>query len=269
MAKTRQRKGPAAERPRDPTEAEAAAIAAARARNTARGPRLKLHSDLMPDGRNTIDLTAPHSDKDGWAEQVRDAFGTSSMDFATSELAHLVAVAGSNRKEGAHPKVANAMLAAVQGTEPGDEVEAMLAVQMVATHNLAMNLLLKAKAAEFAEATAAHAGMAVKLMRTFTAQTEALAKLRRGGEQKVTVEHVHVYAGGQAVVGHVTGPGGGQIGNERQPYAITDGATLALPAGAPMLCQDPGGARMPVPSGQGEASVPDARRGKRQRRPKG
>ena len=45
-------------------------------------------------------------------------------------------------------------------------------------------------------------------------QVEALAKLRRGGEQTVRVEHVHVYPGGQAVVGNVThhgrpGVGGG------------------------------------------------------------
>jgi hypothetical protein len=44
--------------------------------------------------------------------------------------------------------------------------------------------------------------------------TDALdgAKLRRGGEQKVTVEHVHVYPGGQAIVGSVThsSPEGGR-----------------------------------------------------------
>src|SRR5262245_57428365 len=35
--------------------------------------------------------------------------------------------------------------------------------------------------------------MAIKLLRTYTAQLEALAKLRRGGEQTVRVEHVHVH----------------------------------------------------------------------------
>ena len=33
---------------------------------------------------------------------------------------------------------------------------------------------------------------------------EVLAKLRRGGEQTVRVEHVHVHSGGQAVAGHVS-----------------------------------------------------------------
>jgi hypothetical protein len=44
----------------------------------------------------------------------------------------------------------------------------------------------------------------LRLNRTFTTQIEALASLRRGGRQKMTVKHVHVYPGGQAIVGDVT-----------------------------------------------------------------
>jgi hypothetical protein len=59
------------------------------------------------------------------------------------------------------------------------------------------------------------------MLRTFAVQAETLAKLRRGGEQKVTVEHVHVYPGGQAIVGTVTHPvgGGGHAKPEDQPRA--------------------------------------------------
>jgi hypothetical protein len=38
---------------------------------------------------------------------------------------------------------------------------------------------------------------------------EVLKRYRTGGQQKVTVEHVTVQAGGQAIVGNVTHPGGG------------------------------------------------------------
>jgi len=38
---------------------------------------------------------------------------------------------------------------------------------------------------------------------------EALNRHRGKGQQKVTVEHVHVHAGGQAIVGNVGTPGGG------------------------------------------------------------
>jgi hypothetical protein len=38
---------------------------------------------------------------------------------------------------------------------------------------------------------------------------DALNRYRGKGQQKVTVEHVHVHAGGQAVVGTIQTPGGG------------------------------------------------------------
>ena len=47
-----------------------------------------------------------------------------------------------------------------------------------------------------------------KLARTFSMQVNSLKRYRTGGEQKVTVEHVHVHEGGQAIVGNVQGGGG-------------------------------------------------------------
>jgi hypothetical protein len=45
---------------------------------------------------------------------------------------------------------------------------------------------------------------AVRLMRLYTEQLGAMAKLKgTAGQQKMTVEHVHVHAGGQAIVGPV------------------------------------------------------------------
>ncbi len=41
-------------------------------------------------------------------------------------------------------------------------------------------------------------------MRTFATQMETLKRYRTGGEQKVTVQHVSVSEGGQAIVGNVT-----------------------------------------------------------------
>ncbi len=45
--------------------------------------------------------------------------------------------------------------------------------------------------------------LATRLMRTFAALTEALTRHRTKGGQKMRVEHVHVYQGGQAIVGQV------------------------------------------------------------------
>jgi hypothetical protein len=45
-------------------------------------------------------------------------------------------------------------------------------------------------------------------MRLFNEQLEAMAKLKgKAGQQKVTVEHVHVHKGGQAIVGAISAEG--------------------------------------------------------------
>jgi hypothetical protein len=50
---------------------------------------------------------------------------------------------------------------------------------------------------------------------------DALNRHRGKGQQKVTVEHVHVHSGGQAVVGTVETPEvGSQPKSEEQPHAI-------------------------------------------------
>jgi hypothetical protein len=71
-----------------------------------------------------------------------------------------------------------------------------------------------------------------KLARTFAAQAEALKRYRSGGEQKMTVQHVHVADGGQAVVGNVNAPTQG-VGHakkiEVQPHALGYAPGVAMP----------------------------------------
>ena len=110
----------------------------------------------------------------------------------------------------------------MRGIAPKDELEGMLAAQMVATHNAAMECYRRAMLPEQPlETWQARLNQANKLVRSFAALTEALNRHRGKGisEQKMTVEHVHVYEGGQAIVGTVSqgGRGGGARKNQRQP----------------------------------------------------
>jgi hypothetical protein len=98
-----------------------------------------------------------------------------------------------------------AVLAVLDGSEPQNEVEAMLLIQMATTHALAMKLSRRLCTVDTIEQTDSASVTLTRLQRTFTTQVEALANLRRGGRQKMTVEHVHVHPGGQAIVGNVTG----------------------------------------------------------------
>src|ERR1039457_2918358 len=78
----------------------------------------------------------------------------------------------------------------------------MLAVQMVAVHTLAMECIGRAASREQPDiGVEVYINRATKLLRAFTSQTETLWRYRGKGEQKMTVEHVHVYKGGQAIVG--------------------------------------------------------------------
>jgi hypothetical protein len=98
----------------------------------------------------------------------------------------------------------------VKGIEPKDEVEAMLAAQMAAVHMASMTFARRLAHVENLPQQDSAERAFNKLTRTFATQMEALKRYRTSGQQKMTVEHVTVQAGGQAIVGNVShGPGGG------------------------------------------------------------
>jgi hypothetical protein len=237
-----------------PGPREAAAIEHARARVKARKSRFALHEDRK---EGKLSLGPEHSDLEGYGKRLLDAFGTSSIDFAETEARRLSKGLGQSNSAPADIQVLNAALAALDGVQPENEVEAMLASQMALTHALTMQAMMRAHWAEYQPEYQVAGNLAIKLSRTFTMQMEALSKLRRGGEQTVRVEHVHVHSGGQAIVGAVSHPGGsgGAVRIDNQPHATGDAGALALAAGAPMLCQDPERDAVPVASGEGEDSL--------------
>lgn len=103
----------------------------------------------------------------------------------------------------------NQMLAQIAAIEPRDGVEAMLATQMVAVHNAMLNSARHLRVSETFQQRDSNGNLVNKLARTFASQVEALKRYRTGGQQKVTVEHVTVNEGGQAIVGNVEAGGGG------------------------------------------------------------
>ncbi len=99
---------------------------------------------------------------------------------------------------------ANNALAILNGIQPQDELEGMLAVQMIAVHNIAMETMrLAILGGQTFLGKQSNVSYATKMLRTFMAQMETLKKYRTGGQQKMIVEHVHVNEGGQAIVGTV------------------------------------------------------------------
>ncbi|MEO5375645.1 MAG: hypothetical protein H7840_15475 [Alphaproteobacteria bacterium] len=160
----------------------------------------------------------------------------------------------------------NASLAAVDAIGPRDSIEAMLAVQMVATHNAAMTLLsrvaVQQPTIQVADSVVNRAG---KLMRVFTEQVNTLTRYRTSGKQQVTVTHVNVTADRAAVAVGCGQPGGGvaPLENGGQPHA------LGHAQGATMLCTHAEGHALPIPGGEGKDPLPHARSRPRKRRAKG
>ncbi len=108
------------------------------------------------------------------------------------------------------PGIFDNAISLIRGIAPRDEIENMLAIQMIGVHNMAMNAIRLAMISDqFGPAKETNVNQATKLLRTFIAQMDALKKYRTGGQQKVVVEHVHVNEGGQAIVGNVTKGGVG------------------------------------------------------------
>lgn len=249
----------------DPDKREKAAMDRALERYNERPEAVRFKASTNPDG--TVQLAPPHSDDGGSVLHALDTFGTASIDFQSRALSQLGSVLRTEGEHTVNEGELNAGLAAVAGIAPQDEIEAMLAVQMVTTHDLAMKTMRKLNHTTDPDHMDKFCTIATKMLRTYTTQVEALAKLRRGGAQTVRVEHVHVYQGGQAIVGNVQGAGvpRGMIENGNQPHALSGPAAHALPPGASMLCADPQGPGVPVTGSVGEAPVPNARRRERKR----
>lgn len=120
----------------------------------------------------------------------------------------------------------DAAIAALASIEPHGALEGMLAVQMVATHSAAMECLRRAAIPDQSfEARDMNLKHATKLLSLYGRQLEALDRHRGRGQQKITVEHVTVNAGGQAIVGAIEGASGAL----RQPALAAPNAAEALP----------------------------------------
>jgi hypothetical protein len=228
-------------------DVESAKEVALRQQSRRKPPKSGLSVVNAGDGKATMEC--PHSDSEVWVTRLRASFGTLSDDFLHGEIARIINALP--EKDGSVGHL-DAIIAVLDTVKPRDELEAMLIIQMAVAHALGMvkarNLALSKT---IQQADSAALAMA-RLNKIYAGHYETLAKMRRGGQQKVTVEHVHVHAGGQAIVGNVEAGqrgGGGVSQRDEQPHATADVRALCFTPGATLPCQDPQRGAVPVPSG--------------------
>jgi hypothetical protein len=167
-----------------------------------KNPKLDALAPVAKEKR-PIPKKCPEAVEQAFRNWMKQVFGIEDRDLQDKLLGQAVgAVPDFMGKE---MKSFDHVTAALHGIGPADELEGMLAVQMVATHNMAMECLKRAALPNQIDlGVEVNVNRSTKLMRTFASLTEALNRYRGKGEQKMTVEHVHVYQGGQAIVGQVS-----------------------------------------------------------------
>jgi hypothetical protein len=163
-----------------------------------RGPDMRLRK--AEDGALTVAFQ--HEDPDMGALLLMADMGTTELPFFLG-LSGQIASLGSHKRQ-VDEDASNFALSVIRGVEPRDQMEAMLAAQMAAVHMATMMLARRLNHVETLQQQDGAERAFNKLARTFAMQMEALKRYRTGGTQKVTVEHVTVNAGGQAIVGTVT-----------------------------------------------------------------
>jgi hypothetical protein len=186
--------------------------------------RLKISKN---DGPSAIGVD--HPDEFVGYALLMEALGTTDVDFAGGILSQL-AKSGSKGDE-VDEGVLNFMLSVIKGIAPKDQLEAMIAAQMAAVHVASMTFARRLAHVDTIQQQDSAERTYNKLLRTFVSQMEALKRYRTGGEQKVTVQHVSVSEGGQAIVGNVT-----QTQHQKppdktatSPLALTDAKAEPMP----------------------------------------
>ena len=187
-----------------PTARESASLEANRLRRRSGRPRPRIKVENEEPGQ--VSISPDHEDSSLASSLLRETFGTQSHDFFCGILLQLAALNKSNGE--VSEADLNFMLAGINGIKPRDETEAMLAAQMTAIHVATMKVARHLANADTIPKQDSAQNALSKLARTYASQMETLKKYRTGGQQKMTVEHIHVHQGGQAIVGNVaTGEG--------------------------------------------------------------
>jgi hypothetical protein len=200
----------------------------------------------------TLTITMPRPGEQRGA--LRSISGSDNDDFSNVLVDQAVnALWRKNSDSDEETRQIRATLTAMMGMKPRDELEGMLIGQLIASHNAAMECYRRAMIGDQTfEARRENLNQANKLSRTYPALTEALDRHRGKGQQRITVEHVNVHAGGQAIVGSVTTGSESSQKSKEQTNATRE---ITHEPGTPMRSPDPERKTMPIAGGAGKAPV--------------
>jgi hypothetical protein len=158
----------------------------------------KIDVDESEDGSKNISI------RDNQNQEMKRALGTDDPDFLSETIEGLVELEAIINQDKIKNRT-NSSLAILSAISPKDELETILATQMIYTHRIFSTMAkFAASKAQTTEGIDRNINRMHKLGRLFSLQMESLDKHRRNGQQSVVVKHVNVSEGGQAIIGNVT-----------------------------------------------------------------
>ena len=150
---------------------------------------------------------APTLDLEGHRKRLREALGnTLSDEFVDVILGKLVEALRPGLYDQLDEATLNAALAIIDSMQPRSELQALLAVQIIATGFAGLRFLRQSHRQMTEDYIDVYGGYAIKLLRLQNDMIQTFERYRRGNKQTVEVRHVHIHSGGQGVVGIINPP---------------------------------------------------------------
>jgi hypothetical protein len=177
-------------------------------------PRLRKPS---PDHDRCV---APTGDLETHRARLREAFGnTLSDEFVEVLLGKLMELLRPNPFDNLQEPTLNAALALIDSIQPRSEMEALIAVQIVATGLSGLRFLRQSQHQMDDSFIDIYGGYAIKLIKLQNELLQTLDRNRRGHKQSVQARDVHIHSGAQGVVGIINSGNDGRGGQDMRPSA--------------------------------------------------
>ena len=154
-------------------------------------------------------------DLEGYRARLREAFGnTLSDEFVDVMLGKVVEALKPSPFDKLEEPTFNAALAIIHSAQCRSELEAFIAVQIVATGFSGLRFLRQSHKNMTEEYISVYGNYANKLLRLELDLMQALDRHRRGHKQTVEVRHVHMHPGAQGIVGIVNPTEESEVGGK-------------------------------------------------------
>jgi hypothetical protein len=163
-------------------------------------------------------LLAPKAELQAHKAAFREVFGdTLSDEFVDEMLTQLESTLAPGAWDSLEPTTLNAAIAIIASVKPQTELEALIAVQIVATGFAGLKFLRHGQSHLEEAYISVYGGYATRLLRLQLDLIQALEKHRRGHKQTVQARDVHIHSGAQGVVGIINSGKDGSGEQDRSP----------------------------------------------------